>query len=132
MNKVTIIKEGRSSSDAKQTKFYSFIQNNSGGSFDVDESKGISETVVIEAESAQQANTIAEHIGLYFDGCDSGMDCDCCGDRWYKVDESHAEDVPSRYGEHVHKAKSHWFSSIAFVHYLDGKIEKVIVPKQMN
>ena len=63
--------------------FYEFLQNNSGGSFDHDRDAGIGYRVWIEANNADQANDLAEGIGLYFDGCDTGMDCDCCGDRWY-------------------------------------------------
>lgn len=62
--------------------FYHYSQNNSGGSFDFNKKKGITHHVVIEADNAIQANQIAESIGLYFNGCDEGMDCDCCGDRW--------------------------------------------------
>ena len=28
---------------------------------------------------------LAEDIGLYFDGVEQGMDCSCCGDRWYRA-----------------------------------------------
>lgn len=65
--------------------FYLFSQNNSGGSFDVDEK--VCHTVVIEAESADEANSLAKDIGVYFDGCYQGIDCDCCGDRWYEVSD---------------------------------------------
>src|SRR5690606_15189130 len=34
------------------------------------------------AESAREANRIAEDLGCYWDGCDSGIDCNCCGYRW--------------------------------------------------
>jgi hypothetical protein len=64
--------------------WYSFRQNNSGGSFDYSESVGISVTVYVEANSVEDANFRAEDIGLYFDGAG---DCSCCGDRWYSVDE---------------------------------------------
>ena len=61
--------------------FYTFSQNNSGGSFDIDHM--LAHFVIIEADTAEEANTIAESVGIYFNGCDEGMDCDCCGDRWY-------------------------------------------------
>ena len=44
--------------------FYTFRQNNSGGDF-----IGPAITVIIEATSPAEANTLAEHNGLYFDGC---------------------------------------------------------------
>lgn len=65
-----------------KTKYFEFNQNNSGGSFEVDEKAGIGHSVIIEANNAIHANAIAENIGIYFNGCDSGSDCPCCGDRW--------------------------------------------------
>lgn len=59
--------------------FYVYRQNNSGGSFippAVD--------VIVEAPSAAEADTIAEGIGIYFDGAG---DCSCCGNRWHEADE---------------------------------------------
>lgn len=62
---------------------YEFSQNNSGGGFE--ENDKICHTVVIQAGSAKEANKKAEELGVYFDGCDKGLDCSCCGDRWYEV-----------------------------------------------
>ncbi len=62
--------------------FYSYRQNNSGGSFIID--KDVTLFVIIEADSNGEADNKAEEVGLYFDGCDDGRDCSCCGDRWYK------------------------------------------------
>ena len=31
------------------------------------------------------ANDIAQGNGIYFNGVADGIDCDCCGDRWYPV-----------------------------------------------
>ena len=61
--------------------FFEFNQNNSGGDFVVDDR--VCHHVIIEASSADQANEIAEAVGIYFNGVDDGVDCDCCGDRWY-------------------------------------------------
>ena len=108
-----------------KTKFYEFIQNNSGGSFVNSEKDGICEYVIIEALNANDANNRAEDIGLYFDGCDNGRDCPCCGDRWYKVDESDGEDKPSIYGESVYDTKKTRYRDKCFIHFLDGKIEEV-------
>ena len=63
--------------------FYTYRQNNTGGDFIVDPEAGISVQVIVEADSLDEANTRAETIGLYFDGVRDGMDCGCCGDRWY-------------------------------------------------
>ena len=74
-----------------KTKFYEFSQNNSGGSFDVD--NDVCHRLFIEATNAEQANRIAQDLGVYFNGCDSGMDCNCCGDRWYEVDDYDVVDL---------------------------------------
>jgi hypothetical protein len=63
--------------------WYEFSQNNSGGSFTIDPRDGLGPRVWIEAESADDANDRAESLGIYFNGCDREIDCDCCGDRWY-------------------------------------------------
>ena len=64
-------------------KLYEFTQNNSGGYFEVDDK--VCHRVFIEADNAMEANEIAQELGIYFDGCDKGIDCPCCGDRWYEV-----------------------------------------------
>lgn len=48
--------------------FYTFAQNNSGGSF-----------------------VIAESIGIYFDGVECDLDCECCGDRWSRYCDENDE-----------------------------------------
>ena len=71
-------------------KFYLFAQNNSGGSFHRTEK--LAEYVYIEAADADEANRIAESVGIYFDGVQDGVDCGCCGDRWSRAyDESAPE-----------------------------------------
>lgn len=74
-----------------KTKFYEFSQNNSGGSFDVD--NDVCHRLFIEATNVEQANSIAQDLGVYFDGCDSGMDCHCCGDRWHEADDYNVIDL---------------------------------------
>ena len=64
------------------TKWFGFKQNNSGGSFDHDPESGIGYAIYVEADDAEHANYRAKRIGLYFNGCASGRDCSCCGDRW--------------------------------------------------
>lgn len=63
--------------------FYTFRQHNSGGSFHHDDNLSIE--VVIEADDCIEANNIAESLGIYFNGVEDGLDCDCCGDRWCKA-----------------------------------------------
>lgn len=107
------------------TRFYHFRQNNSGGSFDIDIDRGISVSVIVEATSSDHANDRAEEIGLYFDGCRAGRDCDCCGDRWYaQWGTAEGDPVPSKYGSPLGPSM---FRSWAgdqpdtIVHFLDGR-----------
>jgi hypothetical protein len=75
--------------------FFEFHQNNTGGSF-----TGPAHYVIVEADSAHEANEIAEDLGLYWNGCDEGYDCPCCGDRWYPLwDDEEGSDEPEVYGE---------------------------------
>ncbi len=102
--------------------FYLYDQNNSGGSFITDSS--VCEFVFIEAMDADQANSRAEDIGIYFNGVDLGEDCDCCGDRWYPVSESDAIESPEVYGQSLVKAPTSFFRTQAYV-YADDKTKTV-------
>lgn len=111
--------------------FYTFDQNNSGGSFVEDDQVGITQRVIVEAESADYADYRAERIGLYFDGAG---DCSCCGDRWYSASEYDRTDVPSIYDQDVSSGeytpgKYHmpWTEVAAYIHYLDGSVVPVHV-----
>jgi hypothetical protein len=66
--------------------WYEFRQNNSGGSFQMDDE--VTVHVLIQAASAREADIKAEDIGIYFDGVRDGCDCDCCGDRWHRADDA--------------------------------------------
>lgn len=78
-------------------KWFEYHQNNSGGSHIAP-----AINVHIEAESPMAANALAETVGLYWNGCDSGQDCPCCGDRWYELSEyDKGTDIPSHYGQPV-------------------------------
>lgn len=70
--------------------FYHFRQSNPGGSFVYDAERGLSTSVYIEADSYEEANERAKALGIYFYGVEQGLDCECCGDRWYPV-RSHDE-----------------------------------------
>lgn len=99
-------------------KFYQFNQNNSGGSFDVDNK--VCHRLFIQADNVDEAAEIAESIGVYFNGVDEGMDCECCGDRWYRpwsdddmvfpykyvvVTAAEAESLVEKYGCTTEKAE---------------------------
>jgi len=104
-------------------KFYTYSQNNTGGSLELDSTNGISHYVIIEAVSAELANAVAKNIGIYFDGCENGVDCDCCGDRWYKVDELDGKDQPTIYGDTNFVFESENVNG--YIHYADGRVQGI-------
>lgn len=97
------------------TKFYYYNQNNSGGSFEHDPIAGLGYRVAIEALSEEEANLKAESIGIYFDGVEKDIDCECCGDRWYSSWEDPSETL---------KLESGW-GIPSYVHYLDGTFQAI-------
>lgn len=57
--------------------YYTYRQNNSGGSFTTP-----AINLVVKADSKEQAEVIALANGVYFDPMFE-VDCECCGNRWY-------------------------------------------------
>jgi len=112
--------------------FFHFRQNNSGGCFTYGPADGIGINVIVEAEDWVHANDRAEaDIGLYFNGCDEGYDCPCCGDRWYAQYHHSGDSVPSVYGVPIDEAMtySNWgLDESGYVHYLDGRIVPFTLP----
>lgn len=109
--------------------FYTYVQNNSGGWFLHDGKRGIARYVIIEADSAEEADNIAEQIGLYFDGAG---DCPCCGHRWAQA--YGGDDYPSIYEDDVSAAGypgverflvSEEHEHAGYIHYRDGRIAPV-------
>lgn len=99
--------------------FFDYPQNNSGGRFHNDVKRGLGPYVVIEARDYKDANHLAEDKGLYFHGMG---DCFCCGYRWgpqSSYDKGTPE--PTIYGYTVRPS----YNGSGFVHYLDGRIERV-------
>ena len=104
-----------------QTKFFEYHQNNSGGMFDINDKAGIGPRVWVEATNAADANDRAERIGIYFNGCASGLDCSCCGDRWSSAwggDKGEDEVKPNSEYDFT------WHGTV-YVHRLDGTIERI-------
>lgn len=113
-----------------KTNWYLFSQNNSGGSFIVDDD--VSEYVFIQANTGKEAEIKALEIGIYFNGVEDGSDCECCGDRWYGGSECN---FPMSWGteklrtinDYIKTLSSSRYnsSSKSFrVYYADGKIER--------
>ena len=105
---------------ASPTKFFKFNQNNSGGSFVIDDKRGLGVNVWIEAANAEDANDHAERVGIYFNGCDDGTDCPCCGDRWYpKWSNDAGEDRP-----HIDDKWDFNWDDTVYAHAIDGTIHR--------
>ncbi len=100
--------------------FYTFHQNNSGGSFVHDNTRGIAHYVIIEASNDDEANARAEEIGLYFEGVEDGIDCECCGDRWNRANNFYPDKTskPMIYSKEAADSSEDYF-----IHYADGRIE---------
>ena len=100
--------------NTSNTKFYHFRQNNSGGSFVFD--KNLAIDVIIEAETADEANDLAEGLGIYFNGCEGGWDCRCCGDRWNTVSDN-SWNIIDDIIDYMTNEKEPWV-----VHHLNGTV----------
>ena len=102
-------------------KFYEYHQNNSGG-VDV-ETAWVNKLVIVEAATAEDANAKALTLGLYFNGCQDGRDCSCCGDRWDEASSWDESDVPSHYGKPVDLAEVKDYNTI--IYYANGDVKRV-------
>ena len=117
----TIEKTQATKPAAQTPKFFHYSQNNSGGSFDIDDS--VAHHVIIQAVSAQHADQIAIDIGIYFDGCENGQDCSCCGDRWYSAQGDEGTEAPLLYGADPAEYKDMFGKPglpVCHVYHLDG------------
>lgn len=102
-------------------RYFHYSQNNSGGSFDIDDS--VAHHVIIQATSAQHADQIAIDIGIYFNGCESGANCSCCGDRWYSARGDDGTEAPLIYDTDPANYKDMFAKSgkpVCHVYHLDG------------
>lgn len=85
-----------------KTKFYEVSQNNSGGSFVVNDK--VCHRLFIEASSEEESLSIAEDLGCYWNGVSEGMDCECCGDRWYGSDEIDFDKINNKWNGYEYAA----------------------------
>jgi hypothetical protein len=105
--------------------FLTFRQNNSGGNFVITDDVRV--TVIVEGTGAVDAINRAEALGIYFNGCEKGIDCPCCGDRWYDPTygelDYRGDPVPSIYGTPIDEElirPNHLAGDQIIIHYLDG------------
>jgi len=103
-------------------KFFRYDQNNSGGDFIVDDKVTID--VWIEAHNSDEANTVAEKLGIYFDGVATGADCGCCGDRWDRASKEgeYSPKVDTWAHRWVEKGEPH-----TRIYYADGRVDEIIM-----
>lgn len=106
-----------------ENKFYTYIQNNSGGYFVNDNKHGICETVIVQAGSARSAWKRLKSIGKDVEGFWDF--CPCCGERWNDwMGATDGTKQPTYYGDPIEKAPSGFFRERCFVHYLDGTFKE--------
>jgi len=93
-----------------KTKFYEFIQNNSGGYFDEDEN--VCYRVIIEATDAKHAQSLFEPMIE-----NQSVSCPCCGDRWsssypdeLEFPKWKKEGYPVSVYDYYKDAEQRWFS----------------------
>lgn len=110
-----------------ELNWYRFDQNNSGGSFV--ENDMVCHNVLIQAANADAANAKAIEVGIYFNGCSDGRDCDCCGDRWHETNYplSIGDRSPPQYALEEY-SKWSWTDPVAILYYANG--DKVTVHKE--
>jgi hypothetical protein len=128
----------------KETQFYEFDQNNSGGRFVVDDK--LCHVLLIEATNYKEAIQIAESLGCYWNGVQEGRDCRCCGDRWYppwdesyvdleELNEPHKKDKRRRYFDGIEQYAQYianeygWTKPDVRIYYLDGFVHEVFSKK---
>lgn len=100
-----------------ELKWFHFDQNNSGGSFTLNDDVG--EDVFIQAKDKQEATDRFDTLDN-----DAGCWCECCGERWSGCGDQ--EDIPRLYGKSIFdEYRPFSKNSYAVLHYADGRKEKV-------
>lgn len=99
--------------------FYTFRQNNSGG-IDINDNK-VRKYVIVEGISVEDINEKARMIGIYFNGVNEGIDCECCGDRWSECDDDYdfCTETPMVYDKEIQPALNEKRANV-IIYYKDG------------
>lgn len=114
-------------------KWFHFSQNNSGGSFVV--TSELCHHLFIEAANDIAALAKAFDMGVYLHGVRDGLDCGCCGDRWYEPSEEKFPlfydgkggvvfKGPEEYAQHLANDFG-WTSPDARIYYADGRVVEI-------
>jgi hypothetical protein len=104
--------------------WYRFRQNNSGGSFVINDKVAVE--VFIDAEDYIEANYKATRLGIYFNGCETGYDCPCCGDRWsQQYDYSSLNDEGDFTDIHAYLEETSRWRDTAYVYFMSGEVLKI-------
>ncbi len=125
--------EKRTSSKKGALRFFSFCQNNSGGRFTCNDK--LCHNIIIEAHNYDEARLKALGLGVYFDGCSLGIDCSCCGDRWYDYEDIIDVDKMSKYykqkfnniEQYAQRMANEygWTSPDYRIYYYNGEIKEI-------
>lgn len=123
-----IVKVETKTKEIGKPKFYEFRQNNSGGSFHVNEN--VTHFVFVEAYNGEDANSRAKQHGIYFN---SSYDCPCCGPRWESIDDrwddyyQSIEEVYKRMNDYL-RDYGGWMKADepeAYIYFIDGSKEAI-------
>lgn len=114
-------------SNIQELKFFPFTQNNSGANYEINEPVGISQKIYIQATNAELANKKAESIGVYFDGVNLDIDCECCGNRWTETtdyDQMNNEELQEDIDRSIKFMRmiGEDATNSVFIHKIDGTI----------
>lgn len=93
-------------------KWFYYRQNNSGGYW-----CGPNHVVVQAVNAAMADATAMEFADVYFDGCSTGLDCSCCGDRWSRAWDGEGTDEAMVYDDDAVAGRA-----VMLVYY-DGRTE---------
>ena len=112
--------------------FYTFYQHNPDGSFVRDLQRGISHDVFIEANSYQEAISIASRLGIKIAENDEDL-----SERWYGPDKDSFDGIgldPTLYGKSIidYGYFPLGLHDMGSVHYICGKIEIVKHGEKLN
>ena len=109
----------------RNNKFWHYSQNNSGGYFIESDVNGVCSDIIIEAETASDANRKLYKMSVntpeFFEYCE------CCGERWIVKDPvlDKGDDVPEMYGTPVSELVIFSSRNYCYIHRADGTIERV-------